>query len=188
VPNVRRSRHEGGVDRLRRRVAAEAGNRCVAANPMQLDKPMRSAQPDPGRPVRVILADDPAETLAANLSALSADVAAGRAPSRRGGKVTVDILGRYQFDRHVLPWHWPKDLHVTFRTVHGSKGLEADHTLVVNMTSGTYGFPSGMADDPVLDLAMPEPESFEHAEERRLLYVALTRARYACLASRSSWR
>ena len=45
------------------------------------------------------------------------------------------------------------------------------------MTTGTFGFPSNIADDPVLDLAMPEPESFPHAEERRLFYVALTRAR-----------
>jgi DNA helicase IV len=45
------------------------------------------------------------------------------------------------------------------------------------LSAGIYGFPSAIADDPVLDLAMPEPEKFEHAEERRLLYVALTRAR-----------
>lgn len=31
--------------------------------------------------------------------------------------------------------------------------------------------------DPVLNLAMAEPDPFEQAEERRLFYVALTRAR-----------
>lgn len=45
------------------------------------------------------------------------------------------------------------------------------------MVSGTYGFPSEIADDPVLDLAAPEPDPFPQAEERRLFYVALTRAR-----------
>ena len=44
--------------------------------------------------------------------------------------------------------------------------------------AGTYGFPSTIADDPILDLAMPAPEAFPHAEERRLLYVAMTRARH----------
>lgn len=34
-----------------------------------------------------------------------------------------------------------------------------------------------MADDPVLRLAMPAREPFPFAEERRLFYVALTRAR-----------
>ena len=61
--------------------------------------------------------------------------------------------------------------------MHGSKGLEADYIVIPGMTTGTYGFPSNIADDPVLDLAMPAPESFAHAEERRLFYVALTRAR-----------
>ena len=39
------------------------------------------------------------------------------------------------------------------------------------------GFPSEVVDDPLLDLVLPEPERFNHAEERRLFYVALTRAR-----------
>ena len=108
---------------------------------------------------------------------LSAAVADGSVPSGRSGTVSVDVLGRYGFERDVLPRHPPSNLHVTFRTVHGSKGLEADYIVVPGMTTGTYGFPSNIADDPVLDLAMPAPESFAHAEERRLFYVALTRAR-----------
>lgn len=39
------------------------------------------------------------------------------------------------------------------------------------------GFPSQMADDPVLQIAMPPPDPYPMAEERRLFYVALTRAR-----------
>src|SRR5690606_18342528 len=49
--------------------------------------------------------------------------------------------------------------------------------VILGMTSGTYGFPSSISDDPVLDLAMPASESFPYAEERRLLYAGLTRAR-----------
>lgn len=65
--------------------------------------------------------------------------------------------------------------------MHGSKGLEADYVVIPGMITGTYGFPGTIADDPVLDLAMPAPEAFPRAEERRLLYVALTRARRAVL-------
>lgn len=53
----------------------------------------------------------------------------------------------------------------------------ADHVLIPRMTSETLGFPGKVADDPVLHLAMPGGDSFEYAEERRLFYVALTRAR-----------
>ena len=58
-----------------------------------------------------------------------------------------------------------------------ARGLEADYIVIPGMVTPIYGFPANIADDPVLDLAMPAPEPFAHAEERRLFYVALTRAR-----------
>jgi DNA helicase-4 len=91
--------------------------------------------------------------------------------------VEVDVLGRYGFDRDVVPRSAPPELRVRFRTVHSSKGLEADFVILPNVGSGTYGFPSEIVDDPVLALAMSEADPFPHAEERRLFYVALTRAR-----------
>ena len=153
----------------------------VSKNPSQFSKPMRSAHHDPGPPVTIILTDDPADALASSLDDLSTAVAGGSVPSSRDGTVSVDILGRYRFERDILPRDPPSNLHVRFRTVHGSKGLEADYIVIPGMTTGTYGFPSTIADDPVLDLAMPAPESFPRAEERRLFYVGLTRARPAVL-------
>lgn len=153
----------------------------VSKNPDQFNKPMRSVHQDPGPPITVVLADNPAAALASYLDDLSTAVAGGSVPTGRDGTVSVDVLGRYRFERDILPRHPPANLHVTFRTVHGSKGLEADYIVIPGMTTGTYGFPSTIADDPVLDLAMPAPESFPRAEERRLFYVALTRARRAVL-------
>jgi DNA helicase-4 len=68
-------------------------------------------------------------------------------------------------------------LKIEFRTAHGSKGLEAEYVFVLNVVEGTRGFPSQIQDDPALQLAMPTPEPFPYAEERRLFYVAMTRAR-----------
>ena len=62
-------------------------------------------------------------------------------------------------------------------TIHGSKGLEADYAIVVGLNTGEYGFPSEITDDSLYDLVLAEPEAHPNAEERRLLYVALTRAR-----------
>ena len=154
----------------------------VSKNPNQFSKPMRSAHQDPGPPVTVILADDTAVALASYLDDLSTAVASGSIAPGRGGTVSVDVLGRYQFEREILPRRLPSNLNVTFRTVHGSKGLEADYIVIPGLSTGTYGFPSAIADDPVLDLAMPAPEAFPRAEERRLFYVALTRARRAVSA------
>ncbi len=105
------------------------------------------------------------------------------------GKTSVLLLGRYSFvkpdDLAKLSSGYP-GLSIRFMTVHGSKGLEADHVVILRADSGRMGFPSEIVDDPLLDLVLPEPEEFEHAEERRLFYVALTRARKSVtiLASR----
>ncbi|SET99348.1 UvrD-helicase domain-containing protein [Hymenobacter actinosclerus] len=68
-------------------------------------------------------------------------------------------------------------LHLQFLTVHKSKGLEADIVILLNCNSGKLGFPSEMSDDPVLGLVLSEADQFENGEERRLFYVALTRAK-----------
>jgi DNA helicase-4 len=155
----------------------DVASRFVSKNPAQFAKEMRSAHPDPGSPVTIIRDENPAGALNRFLTDLSSAVAAGTVALGAGGTVAVDVLGRYGFERDIVPRRTPANLKVTFRTVHGSKGLEADYIVIPGMTTGTYGFPSTIADDPVLGLAMPTPEAFANAEERRLLYVALTRAR-----------
>jgi DNA helicase-4 len=155
----------------------DVARRFVMRNPAQFKKAMQSVHPDPGPPVTVVRTDNAAGALVGYLNDLSARVSAGTILTGPSGRVSVNVLGRYGFERDVLPSRLPSNLQVTFRTVHGSKGLEADYIVIPGLITGTYGFPSTIADDPVLDLAMPAPESFRHAEERRLLYVALTRAR-----------
>lgn len=93
---------------------------------------------------------------------------------------SVMLLGRYNFLRpdnlESLKLEFPK-LSLRFMTAHGSKGLEADHVIILNAISDRLGFPSEIVDDPLLNLVLPKLETFDHAEERRLFYVALTRAR-----------
>ena len=79
--------------------------------------------------------------------------------------------------REYRPDRRPAGLEANFRTVHSSKGLEADYVILPNLSTGSHGFPSSIADDPVLQLAMAEGDGVPHSEERRLFYVALTRAR-----------
>ncbi len=69
------------------------------------------------------------------------------------------------------------EFHIVYRTVHSSKGLEADHVIVLNMLNGTYGFPSQIIDNPILSLLQSSQDAFMYAEERRLFYVALTRTK-----------
>lgn len=68
-------------------------------------------------------------------------------------------------------------LSAQFMTIHKAKGLEADIIIVINCNSGKHGFPSGISDDPILNLLLSDADQFENSEERRLFYVAMTRAR-----------
>lgn len=156
----------------------DASRTFVTKNSAQFPKAMRSARGDRGRSVEVVRSDDVPTALSAYAEELSAAIGDGRLPSENPGRASVYVLGRYNFERRDLPRRWPANLDVQFQTIHRSKGLEADYVVVPGMKTGRYGFPSNIADDPVLALAMPVPEPFRHAEERRLFYVALTRARY----------
>lgn len=84
-----------------------------------------------------------------------------RCSSNGSDKVTLNIAGR----------------ECEFMTVHKAKGLEADVVILINCSSDIYGFPSNISDDPILNYLLSASDTFEFAEERRLFYVAITRAR-----------
>ncbi len=149
---------------------ADVASRFVSANPAQIKKTVTSANNSAARGVRIVRVAQ-REALTGAIQEHLEELAG------EGPRASVDILGRYRFENDLVPRRKTSGLDITFRTVHGSKGLEADYVIVPNLTAGTYGFPSQINDDPVLALAMSEDDSFPHSEERRLFYVALTRAR-----------
>lgn len=68
---------------------------------------------------------------------------------------------------------------ISFKTAHGAKGLEADFAIVVDAVEGWNGFPSLRPGDAVIEPLLPKAEDYPFAEDRRLFYVAMTRARKA---------
>lgn len=62
-------------------------------------------------------------------------------------------------------------------TIHTSKGLEADYVVVLGLEGGKHGFSSQKTSHPLLEALLPSQDDFMYAEERRLFYVALTRAK-----------
>lgn len=164
----------------------DAAGAFVSKNPRQLAKKVRAAQ-GPGGVSAVLMtvtpewANKPDADLRAAVTSYLHHIAGrlerGEIEPGRGGRVSIDVLGRYRFEKDLLPERWPDTLDVTFRTVHRAKGLEADYVLLPRMVRGTVGFPSQIENDPVLDLVMADPDPFPFGEERRLFYVAMTRAR-----------
>jgi len=160
----------------------DVSSRFVQKNPAQLEKSVTSASPEfpPSITGFAARSDDKlAGAVVEHLARLNEDVRTGSIEAGRDGKVSVFVLGRYNQDSKYLPPRRWSHLTVAFHTIHGSKGLEADYIVMPRVVKGSYGFPSKSMDDPVLLLAMPPGEEFRFAEERRLFYVALTRARRA---------
>ena len=94
---------------------------------------------------------------------------------------TVLILERYKFDLpdaaklESLQQKF-QGLNISPMSVHAAKGLEAAY-VIVGLRGGEWGFPATKADDPLLAMALTQADEYQYGEERRLFYVALTRAR-----------
>ena len=102
---------------------------------------------------------------------------------------SIFLLGRYSFDDYYLSFMYQSikegnrffyvigGRKIEFLTVHKSKGLEADYVILLQCNKDTYGFPSLVSDDPVLNYVLTKSDQFPYGEERRLFYVAITRAK-----------
>ena len=102
---------------------------------------------------------------------------------------SIFLLGRYSFDDYYLSYMYQSikegnkfyyvigGRKIEFLTVHKSKGLEADYVILLQCNKDTYGFPSLVSDDPVLSYVLTKSDQFPYGEERRLFYVAITRAK-----------
>ena len=70
-----------------------------------------------------------------------------------------------------------KNINLDCKTVHTSKGLEADEVILIDVNDNIVGFPNKILDDSVLFYVLSKSDSYLYGEERRLFYVALTRTR-----------
>ncbi|WP_227245310.1 UvrD-helicase domain-containing protein [Paraburkholderia caribensis] len=160
----------------------DASSRFISKNPKQITKRVSSETTSVGpvlRALQVTHRSELREAINTYLAQLYRDLSAGVTPLGDGGKVAVFVLGRYRKDATYLPTNWQarygRLISLEFRTMHRSKGAEADYVILPAML--TRAFPSTRVDDPVLAMAMPAGDTFPLSEERRLFYVALTRAR-----------
>lgn len=82
----------------------------------------------------------------------------------------IMILGRYKKDFKFLPDKYCK------LTIHESKGLEAKYVILLNMKDDSYGLPSLLKNHSIFKY-FESNENYKFAEERRIFYVAITRAK-----------
>jgi DNA helicase IV len=159
----------------------EVASRFVLRNKAQLPKQLHS-QTEVSDPAISLLAHrsrEPAADPAVLERALEAISRRGEA--QQGASVLIMARNRFSLpDSPRLEQLRQRfgQLQLECRTLHAAKGREADFAIILGLESGKYGFPAARSQDPLLDALLPGGETFPHAEERRLFYVALTRARH----------
>ena len=155
----------------------EISSRFVMQNPSQIRKEVRTpkgALGECGLVLHGYEGDDQFKGLREVLELLV---------SRKSAGSRVLVLSRYKAPlehramKELVEEFGERGLRLDPTTIHRSKGLEADHVVVMGLSSRAPSFPSATEDDPVLQLVSAVPDGFLNSEERRLMYVALTRSR-----------
>jgi DNA helicase-4 len=167
----------------------------ILKNPNQISKSLKSHFKSDDPPYTIFKYSDPKRN--GNNLYLALNKALSKIYDYSKGKeASVLLLGRYDFERqnfikgNFLVENFNKksnqheyickefaNLKIRFLTAHRSKGLQDDYVIITNCSSGTYGFPSEISDDPLLNFLLSKADQFPNGEERRLFYVAMTRTK-----------
>jgi len=148
----------------------EFSSKFIQKNPNQIKKEMTTQTSSELPAVSLLWSNEPEYSMEEIL----------RDVNDRVEHASVYIIGRYNhLEPERLPWFKRefRNLEVDFITAHSSKGVQRDYIIVTGLTSFGYAFPSQIEDDPILELVLAKREKVPNAEERRLFYVAITRAR-----------
>ena len=91
-----------------------------------------------------------------------------------------EILFLYRRSKMFTPYFYRfknENVRVQGKTIHASKGLEAKVVFIIGLTEGNGGFPDIWLEDRIFQVIKKANHDLLMEEERRLFYVAITRAK-----------
>lgn len=94
---------------------------------------------------------------------------------------SVSIIARYNYllkETQQVIFSAGLGNNINIWSFHRSKGLEADYCILIGFFQGKSGFPNRNRNEAIIEALLPSLDSYPHSEERRLLYVGITRARH----------
>lgn len=96
------------------------------------------------------------------------------------GLTNDDILFLYRRSKMYSPYFYSfknEGIRVQSKTIHAAKGLEANVVFIIGLTEGNGGFPDIWLEDRIFQVIKKANHDLLVEEERRLFYVAITRAK-----------
>ncbi len=96
------------------------------------------------------------------------------------GLTNDDILFLYRRSKMYSPYFLRfknEGMRVQSKTIHAAKGLEAKVVFIIGLTEGNGGFPDIWLEDRIFQVIKKANHDLLMEEERRLFYVAITRAK-----------
>ncbi|MFN8257559.1 MAG: ATP-dependent helicase [Bacteroidales bacterium] len=91
-----------------------------------------------------------------------------------------EILFLYRRSKMYLPYYFKfknENIRIQGKTIHASKGLESKVVFIIGLTEGHGGFPDIWLEDRIFQIIKKANHDLLMEEERRLFYVAITRAK-----------
>ncbi len=91
-----------------------------------------------------------------------------------------EILFLYRRSKMFTPYYFKfknEGIRIQGKTIHASKGLEAKIVFIIGLTEGSGGFPDIWLEDRIFQIIKKANHDLLLEEERRLFYVAITRAK-----------
>lgn len=169
--------------------AAEVSSAFILKNSAQITKTLTSISTDQ-EPSLIMHKSSGASNAEQNIGDGPLDWILGEIDRQveSGKTASVFILERYKFhlpdsvelnrlQKKFKKLALVKKDQLSAMSIHAAKGLEADY-VIIGLRGGAWGFPSKIVDDSILELVLTQADECPFGEERRLFYVAITRARH----------
>lgn len=148
-----------------------ASNEVIRQNKIKIDKEVRSNKKSE-RKIHVFAGKEGAENIQYVIEEIQ--------KLYEKGYTKEDILFLYRRSKMYQPYRkalYDHRLQVSNKTIHSAKGMEAKAVFVIGLTEGYGGFPDIWMNDRIYQVIKESRHDHLLEEERRLFYVAMTRAK-----------